>query len=101
VDGARRSRHDGGVTHGRVPRRAALHVAVPLIVLLAPLLVAAELEDRPPPIAVSVDGRQVLVVHDATLGWAIRTLGLRAVPGRLLDVEGGVLDRRAFPGRSC
>jgi peptidoglycan/xylan/chitin deacetylase (PgdA/CDA1 family) len=68
------------------------------IVVLAPLLVAAELDDRPPPIAVTVDGRSVLVADGATFGRAVRSFGLRAEPGHLLDVDGAVLDRRAFPG---
>jgi peptidoglycan/xylan/chitin deacetylase (PgdA/CDA1 family) len=98
MDEARRTRHHGCVTHGRLPRRAVLHVASFLVVLLAPLLVAAELGDRAPPIVVSVDGRTVLVEHGTTFGGAIGTLALRPEAGRLLDVEGEVIDPRADPG---
>ena len=98
MDGTRGTRHHGRVIHGRLPRRAAFHVAVPMVVLFAPLLVAAELEDPPPPIAVAVDGRSVLVDQGSTLGGAIRTLALRAEPGRLLEVGGDVIDPRASRG---
>jgi peptidoglycan-N-acetylglucosamine deacetylase len=86
------------VTHGRVPRQTALRAAPLLVALLAPFLLAAELDDLPAPVAITVGGRSVMVAHDATFGQAIHTLGLRPVPGRLLDVEGDVLDPRADPG---
>ena len=82
----------------RLPHRPAFRAAIFAIILPAPLLVAAELEDRPPPITISVDGSPLVVDHQATLGDAIRELSLRAPDGRLLDVEGGVLDPRADPG---
>lgn len=66
--------------------------------LSLPLLVAAELGDRPPPITISVDGRTVVVAHRTTFGRAIRELSLRASNGRLLDIDGGVLERNADPG---
>jgi peptidoglycan/xylan/chitin deacetylase (PgdA/CDA1 family) len=68
------------------------------VVVLAPLLVAAELHDGPSPIAVTVEGSSLLVAFDTTFGDVARDEGLRAVDGRLLDVEGDVLDRRADPG---
>ncbi len=82
----------------RLPRRTPFRVAVAIIVLLAPLLVAAELQDRPPPITISVQGRVVQVDHLATFGDAIRGFSLHASPGRLFDVEGHVLNARAEPG---
>lgn len=98
MDGWGRARHDGRVTHGRLPRRATYQVAAFLVVLLAPLLVAAELDDRSPPVTVSVDGWTIFMDQGTTLGRAIRTLGLSPEPGRLLDVHGRVLERRADPG---
>jgi len=82
-----------------LPRRAAGRAALLLVVILAPLLVAAELEDRPPPITVTVDGKPVRVTYPSTLGQAIATLGLRAEHGRLLDVDGEVIEPRADPGQ--
>jgi peptidoglycan-N-acetylglucosamine deacetylase len=81
----------------RGPRivRTLLIVAASLL----PVLIAADLSDRPPPTPIFVDGKLTLVGSDVTLGEAIRTLGLRAKPGRLLDVRGGVLDPHADPGR--
>lgn len=97
MDGHRRTRHHGGVSR-RLPHRPAFRAAVFAIILPAPLLVAAELEDRPPPITISVDGDPAVLDHRATLRDAIHELALRAPNGRLLDVEGGVLDPRADPG---
>lgn len=75
--------------------RAALVAAV----VLAPTLVAANLSNRPAPIAISVNGRRVLVERDAGFGQVVNELGLRASPGKLRSVRGEVLDPRADPGR--
>lgn len=98
MDGNGSARHHGGMTRG-LPQRAALGAVVFLVVSSAPLLVAAELEDRPPPIAISVGGMEVLVDRDATFGDVVRERSLHAADGRLLDVEGGVIDPHADPGR--
>jgi len=98
MDVSPRTRHHGPVTR-RLPHRAALDAAVFVIILSLPLLVAAELSDRPPPIAISLGGVEVVVDHDATFGDVILDHSLRARDGRLFDVEGGVLDARADPGR--
>lgn len=98
MDVSPRTRHHGPVTR-RLPHRAALDAAVFVIVLSLPLLVAAELSDRPPPIAISIGGVEVVVDHDATFGDVILDRSLRARDGRLFDVEGGVLEARADPGR--
>jgi peptidoglycan/xylan/chitin deacetylase (PgdA/CDA1 family) len=68
------------------------------VVLLAPVLVAAELSDGRPPIQIMVNQRRVAIAPDTTFGGAIRALALRAAPGKLLAVDGAVLDRRADPG---
>ena len=81
-----------------LPRRPAFRAIAAVVVVLAPLLVAAELEDAPPPLVISVGDRTVLVAHDATLGDVIRELELRAKPGTLFDVAGGVLDPRVDLG---
>jgi peptidoglycan/xylan/chitin deacetylase (PgdA/CDA1 family) len=80
--------------HASVLLRAAL-VGV---ILLAPVLVAAELSEGPPPIQIVVNDRTVVVAPHTTFGGAVRELALRAVPGKLLAVDGAVLDRRADPG---
>ncbi|HEU4355231.1 MAG TPA: polysaccharide deacetylase family protein [Actinomycetota bacterium] len=81
-----------------LPQRAALGAVVFLFACSAPLLVAAELEDRPPPIAISVGGVEVLADPHATFGDVVHERSLRAPDGRLLDVEGGVIDPHADPG---
>jgi peptidoglycan/xylan/chitin deacetylase (PgdA/CDA1 family) len=68
------------------------------VVLLAPLLIAAELHDGPPPIRVNVDGRSVLVDDAASFGQVTRASELHARTGKLFDVEGIVLDPRFDPG---
>ncbi len=97
MDDRRESRHHGKVGH-RLPRRPAFRAAIFAIVLPLPLLVAGELGDRPPPITISVDGSVIVVDHRTTFGRAIRELSLHADDGRLLDVDGGVLERDADPG---
>ena len=92
------ARHHGAMTRG-LPQRAALGAVVFLFACSAPLLVAAELEDRPPPIAISVGGAEVLVDPDTTFGEVVRERALRAPDGRLLDVRGGVIDPHADRGR--
>lgn len=98
MDDSGRTRHHGPVI-GHLPHRVALGAAVFLIVVSAPLMVAAELEDRPPPIPVTVDGVEIVVDDGATFGDVIRERSLRAADGRLLDVEGGVLEAHADRGR--
>ncbi len=80
-----------------LPRRAAV-VAAALVALMAPLLAAAELHEGPPPVPIQVNGAAVLVANGTTLGQAKRTFHLHPRPGRLLDVEGDVLHRRANLG---
>ena len=98
VDAAGRTRQHGRVSPRALPRRPAVRAAILALILPIPLLVAAELEDRPPPIVVSVDGREVVTAARTTFGQAIRASGLDARNGHLLDVEGEVLQRRVDPG---
>jgi peptidoglycan/xylan/chitin deacetylase (PgdA/CDA1 family) len=82
------------------PRGPRLARALLIVVAsLVPVVIAADLTDRPPPTPIFVDGKLTLLGTDVTLGDAIRTLAIRAKPGRLLDVSGGVLDAHADPGR--
>jgi len=85
--------------HRRAARRAAsARAAVVLVVVLAPLPIAAELHDGPPPIRVNVDGRSVLVDDASSFGQVIKASEVRARTGKLFDVEGVVLDPRFDPG---
>ncbi|MFB3738340.1 MAG: polysaccharide deacetylase family protein [Candidatus Velamenicoccus archaeovorus] len=78
--------------------RIGLRAAILLGVLVVPLAVSVALGDLPPPLHVVVNGEPVLLAHDTTFGNAVRELHLHARSGRLLDVQGGVLDPRADPG---
>lgn len=82
--------------HVRAP--VLLRAAFVGVVLLAPVLVAAELSDGPPPIQIVVNQRAVAIAPHTTFGGAVQQLALRAVPGKLLAVDGTVLDRHADPG---
>jgi peptidoglycan/xylan/chitin deacetylase (PgdA/CDA1 family)/sulfur carrier protein ThiS len=83
----------------RVTSRGSVRLAFLVGVALVPLLVATGLGDPSPPISVRVNGRTALVGAGSTLGGLIRTFGLRPDDGRLLDVNGHVLDRASEPGR--
>ncbi|HYX80666.1 MAG TPA: hypothetical protein VE976_08650, partial [Actinomycetota bacterium] len=78
--------------------RSVLRFAFVIGLSLVPILVAAGLSDRPAPTAVLVGGKLALLPHRATLKDAIRAFDLHPMPGRLLDVNGAVLERRAVPG---
>jgi peptidoglycan/xylan/chitin deacetylase (PgdA/CDA1 family) len=53
----------------------------------------------PPPLQVRVDGVERSVEPGTTLGALVLEADLHATPGRLLAVDGSVLNRTAFPGR--
>ena len=80
-------------------RAAAMKASVIGAVFLIPMFVAVELHDRPPPVAIVVNGTPQYVRQRTTFGQALRQFHVRALPGRLLDVEGKVIDRKADPGR--
>ena len=77
----------------------ALEVAVVVLAFSVPLLVAAQARQMPPPIQVTISGRgSVLLDAGITLRRALQGLGIRPKSGNLLDVEGKILQRRAYPG---
>ncbi|HEX9123411.1 MAG TPA: polysaccharide deacetylase family protein [Actinomycetota bacterium] len=78
--------------------RIGLRAAIVLGVAVMPLAVSVAVGDLPPPLHVVVNGEPVMLAHDTTIGGAAHELHLRARPGRLLDVEGVVLDPQADPG---
>jgi peptidoglycan/xylan/chitin deacetylase (PgdA/CDA1 family) len=77
-------------------RIAAL--GVPLALVLSLLVLATELDEGPPPVSIRVNGDVVQVDAGTTFGELVRSEDLHARSGRLLDVAGGVLQRRADPG---
>lgn len=78
--------------------RALFGVTLAALLALVPLLLAADLDEPPAPVPITVDGDPLMVPAGTTLGQAIRSLGLHPVAGRLLDVEDHVLERRVDPG---
>jgi peptidoglycan/xylan/chitin deacetylase (PgdA/CDA1 family)/sulfur carrier protein ThiS len=79
--------------------RVGVRAAVVLGMATLPLLLGVSLHDLPPPVRVVVNGEPVSLSDGTTFGGAIRMMHLRPRPGRLLDVQGGVLEARADPGR--
>jgi peptidoglycan/xylan/chitin deacetylase (PgdA/CDA1 family)/sulfur carrier protein ThiS len=80
-------------------RRGALARSAVFLAVLAPVLVAAgSVEESTPPITVFVRGEPAALAPGTTLGAAVRALGIRPRPGRLLDVAGHVLLPRINPG---
>jgi peptidoglycan/xylan/chitin deacetylase (PgdA/CDA1 family)/sulfur carrier protein ThiS len=73
-------------------------VVVLLLVIAVPLGIVARLHDAPPPIRILVNDKPVLVSTKTTFGGLVRQQKLRAADGRLLDVEGSVLNPHADPG---
>jgi peptidoglycan/xylan/chitin deacetylase (PgdA/CDA1 family) len=77
----------------------ALEVAVVVTAFALPLIVAAHAKELPPPVQISLAGKgEMLVNSGTTLGQLLKGLGLKPRSGNLLDVEGKILQRRAYPG---
>jgi peptidoglycan/xylan/chitin deacetylase (PgdA/CDA1 family) len=70
-----------------------------LLVIAVPLVIVARLHDAPPPIRILVDDKPVLISTKTTFGAFVRERKLHATDGRLLDVEGKVLNPHADPGK--
>src|SRR5947208_7077714 len=74
--------------------------AIAVVVALAiPLIASAELHDLPRPLQVFVEGRSHYVPPTATLAQVVRAYHVHARSGSLLDVDGRILRKDAFPGR--
>src|SRR3954470_22252666 len=82
----------------RLRSHLAYAVVVLLLVIAVPLGIVARLHDAPP-IRILVNDKAVLVSTKATFGGLVRQQKLHAADGRLLDVEGKVLNPHADPGR--
>lgn len=82
----------------RKPSRALLIGGGSLVVLAAAAVVGFVVLKGPPPIPIRIDGTPVLVDVDTTFSGLVRQRGLEARNGRLLDVDGEILERRADPG---
>jgi len=80
-------------------RSRTSRVALVLGVALLPLLVSADLGDLAPPVPLTVEGEAAYVGRGTTFGRGIHQFDLHASSGRLLDVEGKVLEYRVDPGR--
>ncbi len=94
-------REDTSVELRKRPPRLLL-VVVAIVVLIGAgvgigLLKASKRE--PAPLSVTIDGVQRSVPANSTLGRALAEFHLKPQAGRLLDVEGGVIQHNAFPGK--
>jgi peptidoglycan/xylan/chitin deacetylase (PgdA/CDA1 family)/sulfur carrier protein ThiS len=70
-----------------------------LAVLLAAVALGATACGSRPRISVEVDGTTERIAAGSTLAEAVERLGLRPRAGNLVDIQGAVLRRRAYPGR--
>ena len=78
--------------------RVALRLIVLVGLALVPVAVATGLGDLVPPLSITVDGRPAAVAPGTRLRAVIRSFDLHATNGRLLDVDGHVLESAADPG---
>ncbi|MEX2274410.1 MAG: polysaccharide deacetylase family protein [Actinomycetota bacterium] len=69
-----------------------------LVALVAATVVGVVLLRGPPPVPIRIDGTPVLVDEGTTFGGLLRGRALEARNGRMLDVEGEILERRHDPG---
>lgn len=79
--------------------RLGFRILVVVVAIGVPLVVFGRLRDLPPPIAIKIDGAAHQVSQQTTLGQVINTFKLHATSGRLLDVEGKVIEYRSDPGQ--
>jgi len=79
--------------------RPLVRGALVLALAIVPFLAAASLGETTPPISVVVDGRSTLVAAGSHVGAVERRLDVHPDDGRLVAVDGSVLDRHAAPGR--
>src|SRR3954469_25209758 len=82
----------------RLRSHVGYQLLVVLLVIAVPLVIVARLHDAPPPIRVLLNDKQVLVSTKTTFGALVQERKLHAVDGRLLDVQGKVLNPHADPG---
>lgn len=80
------------------PLGRALLVATAVAVVVGLTFAAARLAEGPPLVGIRVDGELLHVEMGTTFGELVRREDLHARAGRLLDVEGDILQRRADPG---
>jgi peptidoglycan-N-acetylglucosamine deacetylase len=81
-----------------VTARVALRLLVLVGLAVVPIAVATGLGDPVPPLSITVDGQPAAVESGTRLRTVVRGFELHATNGRLLDVDGHVLDPAADPG---
>jgi peptidoglycan/xylan/chitin deacetylase (PgdA/CDA1 family) len=78
--------------------RNSVALLLALGVLAFPLVSVARLRDLIPPIGFKLEGKWEYADRGTTFQQVLARFGLKAKDGSLLDVEGKVLKRRAYPG---
>ena len=78
--------------------RAALRLIVLVGIAVVVLAVTTAVGDLTPPISITVDGHAAAIAPGTRLRAVVRMFDLRPIAGRLLDVNGHVLDATADPG---
>src|SRR6266576_72650 len=82
----------------RLRSHIGYQVLLVVLVIAVPLVIVARLHDAPPPIRILLNDKPVLVSTKTTFGALLRARKLHATDGRLLDVQGKVLNPHADPG---
>jgi peptidoglycan/xylan/chitin deacetylase (PgdA/CDA1 family)/sulfur carrier protein ThiS len=82
----------------RLRSHIGYQVLLVVLVIAVPLVIVARVHDAPPPIRILLNDKPVLVSTKTTFGALVRTRKLHATDGRLLDVQGKVLNPHADPG---
>ncbi|MGQ0669434.1 MAG: polysaccharide deacetylase family protein [Actinomycetota bacterium] len=79
-------------------RLLGFRVLLVLVPLLVPLVLIERVHELPPPVGITIRGVPHEVLPGVTLGQVIDGFDLGPTSGRLLDVEGKVIEHRADPG---
>jgi peptidoglycan/xylan/chitin deacetylase (PgdA/CDA1 family) len=87
----------------RMPVRLRSHrgfqLLIVVLVLALPLAIVSQLHDPPPPVPIVLNGSPTTVPNPTTFGALLKQRHLHAKDGRLLDVQGKVLNPHADPGQ--
>ncbi|MDP9242045.1 MAG: polysaccharide deacetylase family protein [Actinomycetota bacterium] len=83
----------------RLRSHRGFQVLVVVLVLALPLAIVSQLHDPPPPVPIVLNGSPTTVPNLTRFGTLLKSRHLHAKDGRLLDVQGKVLNPHKDPGQ--